>query len=606
MQLPAPPVARWLQSAERWAHHPWCTVLLWLLTCGTAAGLLYFSWHSFDDPPTYPPERCRADGNCGHTHIDFGGQWVLGRMVAAGFGRSLYHRQKQWLVVQAGFSPENEPPLIREQVLLPAHLRTNLEPDDDIRHDAEKLMSWFMGQDSPAWSHVGSAVGVVMAAGPSPAVLWQPILLHVATETVSPVLIAELERPAIGGPLYPPVHALLYAPLGFLPPQLAYRLFQMLSLLVVFVAALAVKLLTNGRIPWSVAALGLFFYPGTRAALDLGQNPTLTLAILLWGWLAFARGREIAAGCLWGCLAFKPVWALAFLLVPLVMGRWKFLLAMIATGGAWVLATLPLVGIHSWWDWLQVGRMANALYCVNDNWIHLSRDLHGIPRRLLHDFSVPAEQRDTPLAQFLAWTLWGTVLLLTVMIYRWRAGPPRHSGIAAAFLLLGAWLCCYRFMYYDVLLTALPITALLADPRRWLAARPIFLLPLESPATGVPSIQAASPDKPRFWVYVNSFPLTILAFLYLLENALRELNLQATFAIGYHAAVTTEADGTTAVCAPSLKIATGLRYPWDTVLVFLLWAWCGVQLLLGRDRSDEARQAAAHRTEMLPRRENDA
>ena len=586
--LPLGKVVDWPTWYLRLVRHPWCIGVLWSICLLAAGTLLYTSWHTFDDPAGTPPERCRADGNCGHAQIDFGGQWVMGRMIVTGRGHQLYHRQQQWLVVQEGFTPENEPAIIREQVVLPNHLRCHLKPDDDVRHDAEKLMSWFMGKDAVAWSNLGGAVGVTLAVPPqSPVPLWHPLLIRAAQESLTPQQKAELEKPAIGGPLYPPIHALLYAPLGLLPPQTAYRLFQVIALLLVFLAGRAASWLCGSWLPWPLAVLALLFYPGTRAALDLGQNPTLTLNILLWGWLALCRNREVVAGCLWGCLAFKPVWAVAFLLVPLVMRSWKFLLAMIATGAAWMIVTLPVVGIHSWWDWLYVGKLATALYCVDDNWIHLSRDLHGIPRRILLDFSTPSQQRDTILAQVLAWTLWATVLLLTVVIYRYCVPFRRNTGIGAAFLLLGAWLCCYRFMYYDVLLTALAFVVLLQDIPHWFPRQRYYFLPenppiLASQTTPWPCI-ANSGAIPQLWGYVNSFPLTILAMLYLVENFLMGLNIQATFALGYYSSITTHDDGTTAVYTPQLTTATGIRYPWDTTLLLLLWLWCGIQLLRGRE-----------------------
>src|SRR5262249_3902028 len=146
---------------------------------------------------------------------------------------------------------------------------------------------------------------------------------------------------------------------------------------------------------------------------DLGQNPTITLAIAIWGWALAVRGYSVAGGMVWGLFAFKPVWGLAFFLVPLLSGRWRFCMTMIATGLGLVVATLPFTGLQTWFDWLAVGKEASALYNVNQNWIMLSRDLHGIPRRILHDFSAPETDRDTALAKTLAWSLWGAVLGLT-------------------------------------------------------------------------------------------------------------------------------------------------------------------------------------------------
>ena len=127
-------------------------------------------------------------------------------------------------------------------------------------------------------------------------------------------------------------------------------------------------------------------FPGFAGSINLGQNATLTLAILVWGWALAARGRPALGGMVWGLLAFKPVWALAFFLVPLLSRRWRMCLAMVATGTGLGLLTLPFVGLHSWFDWLAIGKEAADTYDVERNWIFLSRDLLSVPRRYLLDF----------------------------------------------------------------------------------------------------------------------------------------------------------------------------------------------------------------------------
>ena len=59
------------------------------------------------------------------------------------------------------------------------------------------------------------------------------------------------------------------------------------------------------------------------------------------------------------------------------------------------------------------------------------------------------------------------------------------DGPAAAFVLLGAWMMCYHFMYYDVLLAALPVALLFMQPRRWL--EPIFVAVLPLAAASLPA-----------------------------------------------------------------------------------------------------------------------
>ncbi len=593
-------------------------VVMWTAALALAGMWLWIAWHHFSDHPAWPPEWRRGDGNDGHVQLDFGGQWLMGRMVVCGHARQLYHRQRQWEVARAAFPVEHEPPYVREQVVVPPERRQGGPEGADVRHDAERLMSWLMGEDPPEWKQLGGAAAVLVSGdGWTPQGLWTAHAAAVNATVVTPELVARLEEPAVGGQLYPPVHAFVYTPLGLLPPQPAYRLMQLLSCGLVFVAARGLSRISGGWLPWPAAALLLLVYPGTRSAMILGQNAVVTLTIVVWGWVYAVRGRDLAAGLIWGLLAYKPSWAVAFTLVPLLMGRWRFLAAMVLSGGAAVLLTLPWVGWQGWRDWLRVGQDAAALYSVDYNWIHLSRDLHGIPRRFLLDFDRPATARDSSLARLAAWSLWGCVLLGTAVIYR-RAADRRCRGLGAAFLLLGAWLSCYHFMYYDVLLTALVFAVLFAEPRYLLTTRRLIcsepFIPLpgssasnSSSATGgraqaqAVSTAAASLVRPepattdtpavawnriRWTGWTNSFPATILALILIIDGVLVWSEIRLTIGLGNPARTAGEG------AAGQITLSTGIRYPWDTLLLLGLWLWAGVRLLGGVER-----QLAADRTD---------
>jgi hypothetical protein len=264
----------------------------------------------------------------------------------------------------------------------------------------------------------------------------------------------------------------------------------------------------------------------------------------------------------WGLLAFKPSWAVAFIVVPVIMGRWRFALGMAVTGAALSLATLPFVGVQTWRDWLVVVEKANDVYNKDENWINLSRDLQGMPRRVLHDFAVHEEVRDTPLARTLAWVLVGTVSGLTVLVYLWRADRREPTGLAAGFLFLGAYQFCFRFMYYDLMLSAVALAVLLAD---W---RPF-----------VPRVYALRPDIPagrpaftsRLWAAAGSFPMTVLVLLFVWDNVLVGLDIRATAEVGYLARS----------APPRVVAQSSLVYPLDAYLLLALWLWCGVRLVRG-------------------------
>jgi hypothetical protein len=561
----------------RWATDPRArTVFAWLVVALVVV-------HHLKDARTWlaneldTPEHLRRpnSGGHGHTQIDFGGQWLMGRMLVTGHGRELYHRQAQWEVVRAGYPLGDETPVQRDESILPRHERRLGRDQDELGHDADLMMSWFMGKDPREWKTVGSAAStpLVVEFGGNP--LAAAARVQAANQAVTAETVAAIEKPALGGPLYPPIHAFFYFPIGlFEKPQEAYYLFHWIAIGFGILAGRGITALTGGRIWWPVASAAVLLYPGCRIAIDLSQNPTISLAIVIWGWVLVTRGREAAGGMIWGLFAFKPVWALAFFLVPVLTGRWRMALAMVGTGAVLGALTLPVVGLQAWFDWLQVGSMGADHYNRSLNWINLSRDLQSIPRRFLHDFTKPEAERETPLANALAWALWGAVFATTVLIYRLRADRTKTVGLGVAFLFLGAWLTCYRFMYYDALLSLMGVVCLAAEPWRLLRTRTfVFTGPDEAPVHG-----------PRSSGFVNSFPLTIILGLYILDNWLTGVALEATFgALGW-GSVSTNAAGATVMSTPRIHADTSINYPWDTALVILLWLWCGWRLLRGDER----------------------
>jgi arabinofuranan 3-O-arabinosyltransferase len=572
--------------------------LVWLAAIGVGVGLTYRSIHMFDAPRHVEPERKRPDGNNGHTQIDFGGQWAMGRMIVTGNGRQLYHRQKQWQVVRDSFPEEDESQVQREESRLPRNKQSQARPDEDFHHDATNLMSWFMGYEKEPHAEWKKLAGAAAAPFAQP-IPGQPLaaaaLEQAAADTVTPELSEKLNEPMIGGPLYPPVHALMYAPLALIDrPQVAYHVFQLLCALLVPVAALGVTVLTRGRIWWSFATLCIFTYPGARGGLDLGQNPVVSLCIAVWGWALASRGRNVAGGMVWGLFAFKPVWGAALFLVPLLMRRWRFALAMVLTGAALAAATLPVVGIESWFHWLRIGSDASELYKTSENWIDLSRDLQGLPRRALTDFSMPYDVRSTPLINALAWGVWGSVLAATVAIYLFRADRTRSTGVGAGFLFLGAYLTCFHFMYYDALISVAALAVLFAGPRRFFRLEPFAIEPAAAAPSlvlgrALPEAATSAPLGARMLGYMNSFPLTLVAAMFLMENSLSGMELEATAGIRYFATPAT--DGSTSPKVPRLRVDTTVRFPTDTFLLMGIWAWCGWRLLYGEERRVEDRKA---------------
>lgn len=498
------------------------------------------------DPPGDPKRR--LDGNNGHVAIDFGGQWMMGRMLARGHGKELYSLPRQWEVADQAFPRECEAPA-------------------SDKRDSERLLRFYMGRTDRRWGETAGSIGLMLAPT-SP--------LH-ASATVAATQpdwekerLAELAHPkkgdGIGGPLYPPIQAFVMLPFATGDhPQAAYFAMQYVQVFLCFFAGLGVSRLSRGRIWWPVAAAIILAYPGSRGTIDLGQNSALTLALLVWGWVWIIRDRPTIGGTIWGLLAFKPVWAMSFFFVLLLMRQWRAAAAMLSTSLLLIVATLPFVGLQSWFHWLAIGQEAARIYSLDVNWISLSRDVLGLPRRVLLDFNKDREQRENVLALVACWALWAFVVEVTVRIYflTIRRKPPL-TGPFPAMIMLAAWLCTYHFMYYDALVSAFGVFVLLADPRPFFRARALNAVESDP-------LAAAQPTR-KLWL-VNSFVLTIVALMIFHENVTQPLKLEGTWVVRQRTSKRELTDGTTEL-APRVIVGTSDNYPWDTLFVALLWIWC--------------------------------
>jgi hypothetical protein len=116
-------------------------------------------------------------------------------------------------------------------------------------------------------------------------------------------------------------------------------------------------------------------------------------------------------------------------------------------------------------------------------------------------------------------------------------------------------------MYYDALLSVLPLAVLFADPGRFFRPTAVVV------------------HAPVRWAgYVNSAPLTLLVVLYLVENWLLHLGLEGTARLGFLGS-----PEETGKHPPAVSGELNLYYPIDTFILLGIWAWAGVRLLIGGD-----------------------
>src|SRR5262249_42988465 len=331
------------------------------------------------------------------------------------------------------------------------------------------------------------------------------------------------------------------------------------------------------------AAVALRGSPGYGGAIKFGQNAMISLAVRLLGWWVMARGRPVLGGMVWGVLAFKPVWGLAFGPALLLTRRWRAAVAMLLTGTALAALTLPVVGWGVWRDWLEVGKEATQTYKWSETWVFLSRDLVSIPRRWL---TFPRRGAPEPaLVTRLGLLLWLTPPALTAAVaLRYPRRVEGGDGPGAAFVLLGAWLSCFHFMYYDSLLAALPVGLLFPRPgqywalRFWPRSRAPLPAGLDLTALGPAALERFRPP-PR-----ESIAAHLLAYYRPTLGALEPP--PAPLLPGGRVArwvrnpfAPTLLVLTLALCqlVPGLMQEEGKAPPLDTAAFLLLWAWCGWQ-----------------------------
>ncbi len=366
-------------------------MIAWLIAVGLATSYVLHGWKLQ-----------------GHVSCDFGGPWLLGRMLVRGEGQEFYLRQPSRAALASGYHGED-------------------------------------------------------------------------LKTVDQEILGK-SKEEIEGPLYPPTAGLLMAPFAILDPQACHAVLSLLFAQLLFVTAWLWRTMTGGPLRSGEIALLILLFPNSCQTLLLGQNAALTMAIIAVGLVLWWKGWPLAGGLVWGLLAYKPVFAVALIAVPLLLPSRRMCVGMVLSGAAFCLATLPFCGLDAWLRWFQVGARAAEMYAGDNNWVWLSRDLLGLPRRhlwdqehflahlryasWLEDWNQDLLQAvvNDPLRTAIGWCLIAAVAAGTVTVgIATLRSRPTHSR--TGFLLLGGLLTCYHFMYYDVLSFALPIALLLADWR---------------------------------------------------------------------------------------------------------------------------------------------
>ena len=205
--------------------------------------------------------------------------------------RTLPPAPAQWQVVREGYPAGGRVAVRAPQRESSAPPRPGRARTRTIRHDADRLMYWFMGNDTPAWKTVGGAVA-------PRATRRQPFAtapVHAASGAVTPASWGWIDRPSAGRSTRRP--RVLYAPST--RRRLRRSSFQVSPRGVLTGWA---SVLSGRRVWWPVADARHAPLPRLPQRPRPRPEPVLSLAIVVWGWVLASRGRDGLGGVVWGLL----------------------------------------------------------------------------------------------------------------------------------------------------------------------------------------------------------------------------------------------------------------------------------------------------------------
>jgi hypothetical protein len=259
---------------------------------------------------------------------------------------------------------------------------------------------------------------------------------------------------------YPPVVAGVFAVfggLGFTGSFLVHTAFM--------AAALAAVVRLGRRwFPWiarsptAAFTLALVGYPLLRSVLG-GQNTALTLLLIVAAAHYDDLDRPFAAGLMIGLLAYKPQFAVPFVLLLVVARRWRSLAGAAAAGaGVWA-ASAVIAGpgwVTTWW------REARAF--AEQNEIVNGKLFISLPGALGHLFG--------DAGAVVGWL--GAAAIAVAIAYVWWREPSGPVVARYGFAAAGIVLVLPQPLFYEAGLVAPLLVAIASASTRWV--RPAIML----------------------------------------------------------------------------------------------------------------------------------
>jgi hypothetical protein len=262
-------------------------------------------------------------------------------------------------------------------------------------------------------------------------------------------------------------------------------------------AAMTVALVAAGLLggpafglDWRVAMLAAFAWGPSMAAVSLGQNATLALALVLLAAEGLRRDNDWLAGLGAGLLLYKPTVALPILGLFLLRRRWRALLV----------AAVPAIG----WYFLSVAATAGdwgwpgTLWAALGDWYRQSTAFNAAKAT-----SIPGLLEGHGAPQAIGYAL--ALAVLAAAIPRLLRGPLVEAAAGAT--LVGLVVSPHSLMYEGALVLPILLWAMsdrgLAEPARTrlvLAAYIAALVWMPTMALGLSSVAVVALGATAVWI----------------------------------------------------------------------------------------------------------
>lgn len=212
--------------------------------------------------------------------------------------------------------------------------------------------------------------------------------------------------------------------------------------------AAAIRSIIGERIGFLLAAA----FPAVLANFASGQNGLLTAA-LVGGALFFMRQRPVLAGCLLGCLIYKPQFGILFPLILVIDGRWRMIFSAAVTVILLVAASCAIFGFEAWEAFFRALPAYSQLHLADhgEHWTKMQ--------------SLFIEVRLLGGSETLAWLVHGAFASLGVLalVGLWRSNASFEMKAAA--LAVATVLVPPSLFLYDLPVLAVALAFLIREAR---------------------------------------------------------------------------------------------------------------------------------------------